>query len=141
MNSKLILTLPLLICLSACAAGANKSTLTCDHITPGKVCFGNGKAPVLVNTQANVVVDHENVCVSRNEYITFNITPPGKNDAGAVSIVAKDPNDTWLNGTNSPDKKKIEILVPGWVKIGGIHDYAIYVHGESCLDPRVEVLK
>lgn len=142
MNSKLLLILPLTICLAACATAGKTTATTCTHITPTSSCGGDKSFPIVtINTQAALVVDRSNVCATPNSTIEFRVVPPGKNDVGSVSIVAKDPADTWLNGTNSPDKKKIEILVPDWVKADEDYDYAIYVSGGACLDPRVEVLE
>lgn len=144
MNKKLLLILPFVICLSACEAGGKRGAMNCTSVNLNSACYGKNQshAPTLIiNTQVGLVIDHNNVCADRNSTITFNVVPPGKNDIGSVSIVAKNPEDTWLNGTNSPDKKKIEILVPDWVEVETGYEYAIHLSGGACLDPRVEVLK
>ena len=142
MNRKLLLILPLAFCLSACtAAMSSPPGRTCTVITPGASCDGDKNFPVVtINTQAGLVIDRSNVCAAPGSTIEFRVVPPGRNDVGSVSIRSKDPADTWLNGTNSPDKKKIEILVPDWVTDDD-YDYAIYMSGGTCLDPRVEVLE
>ena len=144
MNSKLLSVLPLMICLSACASVRSppSTASTCTTITPSSSCGGDKNFPIItINTQAGLVIDRSNACVTPGSTIEFRVVPPGQNDVGSVSISAKDPADTWLNGTNSPDKKKIEILVPDWVPTHEEYDYAIYTSGGTCMDPRVEVLE
>ena len=142
MNSKLLLVLPLMICLSACATVRSSPSTTCTIITPGSSCGGDKNFPIVtINTQAGLVIDRSNVCATPGSTIEFRVVPPGHNDVGSVSISAKIPTDTWLNGTNSPDKKKIEILIPDWVETDEEYDYAIYASGGTCVDPRVEVLE
>lgn len=142
MNSKILLVLPLMICLSACAALRSPADTTCTVITPDQSCGGDKNFPfVTINTQAGIVIDRSNVCATPGSTIEFRIVPPGKNDVGSVSISAKKSADTWLNGTNSPDEKKIEIVVPDWVSAGEKYDYTIYMSGGTCADPRVEVLE
>jgi len=141
MNSKLLLILPLMICLSACATTKGPPRASCLIITPDPTCDGDKNFPIItINTQAGLVVDRSNACVTRGSTIEFRVVPPGKNDVGSVSIRAKHPTDTWLNGTNSPDKKEIKILVPDWVTAEKAYDYDIYIDGGTCMDPRVEVL-
>ena len=142
MNSKLLLILPLMICLSACATVRSTPSTSCTVITPDSSCDGDENFPIVtINTQAGLVIDRSNACVTRGSKIEFRIVPPGLNDVGSVSIRAKDPADTWLNGTNSPEKKEIVILVPDWVTIEETYDYAIYMSSGTCMDPRVEVLE
>ena len=142
MNSKLLLILPLAFCLSACtAAVSSPAGRTCTVITPDSSCGGDKNFPIVtINTQAGLVVDRSNVCATPGSTIEFRIVPPGKNDVGSVSITPKNDTHTWLNGTNSPDKMKIEILVPDWVTAGD-YDYDIDMAGGTCMDPRVEVLE
>lgn len=142
MNSKLLFSLPLMICLSACATARLPTSTTCVSVTPPASCGGDKHFPIItINTQASIVIDRSNACVTRSSTIEFRVVPPGQNDVGSVSIRAKNPADTWLNGTNSPDKKKIVILVPDWVTTKETYDYAIYTSGGTCMDPRVEVLE
>jgi hypothetical protein len=141
MNSKLLLILPLMICLSACAGARVPPRATCLVIAPSASCGGDKHFPIItINTQAGLVVDRSNACATPGSTIEFRVVPPGQNDVGSVSIRAKDPGDTWLNGSNSPNKMKIEILVPDWVTTQEKYDYAIYTSGGTCMDPRVEVL-
>ena len=142
MNSKLLLVLPLMICLSACATVRSTPSTACTVMTPDSSCGGDKNFPIVtINTQAGLVIDRSNLCATPGSKIEFRVVPPGLNDVGSVSISAKDPADTWLNGTNSPDKKKIEILVPDWVTTKETYDYAIYTSSGTCMDPRVEVLE
>ena len=143
MNKKLLLILPLVICVSACATMQPSTTMTCMTITPDSNCGGDQHFPIVtINTQSGIVIDRNNACATPGAKIEFRVVPPGQNDVGSVSVRAKNPSDTWLNGTNSPDEKKIEILVPDWVEssdTGVDYDYAIYTSGGVCVDPRVEV--
>lgn len=142
MNSKLLLILPLMICLSACATVRSTSSTTCTYMAPDSSCDGDKNFPIVtINTQAGLVIDRSNVCATRGSKIEFRVVPPGLNDVGSVSISAKNPADTWLNGTNSPDKEKIEILVPDWVTTKEKYEYAISTSSGTCMDPRVEVLE
>lgn len=140
MNKKVLLILPFAIYLSACTAMAPTTTTTCMTITPDSNCGGDKNFPIVtINTQSGVVIDRSNVCATPGSTIEFRVVPPAHNDVGSVSIRAKDPADTWLNGTNSPDNKEIKILVPSWVTTGENYDYAIYTSSGTCVDPRVEV--
>jgi hypothetical protein len=140
MNKKALLILPLVVCLSACATVSSSTATTCKHVTPSPSCSGDKNFPsVTINTQVDLVVDRNNACAAPGSTIEFRVVPPGKNEIASVTIRSKDPAHTWLNGTNSPDKKKIEILVPDWVEVDQHYDYAIYTSSGTCMDPRVEV--
>jgi hypothetical protein len=55
-----------------------------------------------------------NLCVEPGDTVEMEIVPK-PTEAGTVFVVPKDLRDTWLIGTNYPDKNKVIITIPEWV--------------------------
>ena len=101
--------------------------------------MGNKNDPkVMINTNS-LDFSPGNVCAAPGTTITFTISPPPNNKVGTAAIIPKNPADTWLIGTNSPDKNKIEITVPAWVSLDTNHNYGFVTNDGKCIDPRVRV--
>ena len=98
---------------------------------------------VILNTES-LVVAPPNVCAMPGKTLVISVVPAANNKIGSVAIIPKNPKDTWLTGTNSPDKNEIRILVPNWVSggkasVGTNHDYGFVTIDGNCVDPRVNV--
>lgn len=141
MNNKILFVVALSYLLIGCATVNTMEGSTCTVISIDSECDGDRHYPaVTLNTQdATLDVHPSNVCANNESTIIFRVVPPGLNEVGSVSIVAKDSTNTWLIGSNSPDKKEIAIFVPDWVAADEEYDYSIYLADGRCVDPRVSV--
>lgn len=135
MNRKLLLVLLLIGVTMGCVP---ITPLTCEPYSgPTPPCSGDPNAPqVNLNTNTLSATPY---CVKakKGTFIIFRLTPHDKNELGSVEIFPKDPDDTWLEGTNDPYKDLIIISVPGTLEPGD-HDYGIKT-SDKCVDPRVSV--
>lgn len=140
MNRKILIVMPLGWILVGCVNTGPMNISNCDVYTgPVPPCEGNPNAPA-VNLNTNTLnVTPRCANAARSKTIVFTVVPPEKNKVGSVAIIPKNAEDTWLTGTNSPDKMKINILVPDWVASGD-HSYGIVASNGSCVDPRVHVV-
>ena len=95
----------------------NFDVSNCDVVVIPEPCEGKdtGQHFVTVNVQPTpIVVAPPNRCIDTGEFgreVTFNIAPASLAE-GTVWICPKDPANTWLKETNSPDNRKIIIEVP-----------------------------
>ena len=118
----------------------------CDSVTIPVDCEGKGTGQHFVNVNVQptpIIVAPPNRCIDTEDFgreVTFNITPASLAE-GTVRICPKDPADTWLEGDNSPDNRKIVIEVPerDYPVDGEIHDYTVVTTEGKCLDPRLDV--
>jgi hypothetical protein len=130
--------------MAGCAAtgGYGDDSQTTQCIEPPPItasCNNPGNVPRVVLTLANMNTNPASVCAVPGSTFVMQVAPaPG--DPGTVSVVAKDPTHTWLNGTNSPDPAFIEIDVPPWLAPGHYY-YGIYTRLGTCVDPRVEIIR
>ncbi|MBT8144755.1 MAG: hypothetical protein KJO55_08640 [Gammaproteobacteria bacterium] len=121
----------------------------CDILVIPRNCnnpVGGPNAPVVNFNTNGMTVAPRNVCAKRNATLEFKVTPvnPGGNPRpkGSVSLVAKDLSNTWLIGTNSPDRNEISIPIPDYVDADEYYAYTLFVNdddGVRCVDPRVHV--
>ena len=138
MNGKLLISLFASLLLAG-GAIADEPVECIKVKVQGTKCDGDKHYPIVtINTQ-KVNLDRINVCAARKSTIEFRIVPPGRNVVGSVAVKAKKETNTWLNGRNSPDERKIEILVPEWLDNNTDHDYTIWLPNGECIDPRVHV--
>ena len=140
MNKRTFLVLSISLTLIACS-GADKSTiLHCARDTgPEPVCQGVPGNIVNINTKTWVFTPR---CIEagKTETITFNLAPPPDNPPGSTTIRSKNPEDTWLNGVNSPNGHMITIAVPEWVALD-YYSYGVFKSNGDCFDPRVRIVR
>jgi hypothetical protein len=79
-----------------------------------------------------------NRCVSPGDTVEMEIVPR-PSAAATVFVVPKNLRDTWLIGTNYPDKDKIIITIPTSVRRYSDHDYGFLTNNGKCADPRFHV--
>lgn len=138
MNKKILFVLPLCGLFVSCAPMDTTPDECVSFVYSGD-CDGDKHFPLVTLNTNTLNISPKRVCAVRESTIEFRVVPPGKNDVGSVTVRAKDPLDTWLNGSNSPDEMKIEIFIPAWVEPEEDYDYAIYLSDGQCIDPRVRV--
>ncbi len=140
MNRKILFVLPLSWIAVGCATVGVSSPGDCHvaSIIPD-VCQGPKDKPKVNFNTNKLEPKPANVCAAPGTTLVIQITPVAQNKIGSVAVVPKNPNDSWLAGTNSPDKKEIKILIPDWVEEGR-HDYGFVTFDGKCLDPRVHVV-
>ena len=141
MNRMILFVLPLGLLLASCASVQVAAPGDCHVVSViDHKCSGKKNDPK-VNFNTNTLkANPANVCAAPGKTLVIMITPPADNKIGSVAVVAKDKNDSWLSGTNSPDKKKIEIYIPPWIS-DGPHDYGFLTFDGKCLDPRIHIIK
>lgn len=138
MNKKLLISLFAGLLLAGGAVWAQE--VECQPMkVKDKDCQGDKHYPVVRIDTEKKVISPELVCAALESVIEFRVKPPGKTAAGAVAVRAKDAANTWLVGTNYPQKKKIDVLVPEWVTKDKNYGYNIYFEDGSCIDPRINV--
>ena len=144
--NKNVLLLPIFVLITVgCAAngGAGKDAqpLACIEPQPSTgPCNGNPENPQVNLNLQTMKANPPNVCANPGSTIKVNISPE-PDSPGTVSVVAKNPTNTWLNGTNSPDSKTISIYVPEWVSLGGDNYYGFTTNLGTCVDPRVQIIR
>ena len=144
MNGKLLISLCTSLLLASGAGAAWAQEVDCTPI-PKKdkdtECQGSRTYPLVTINTVTKKLSPEWVCADRGSVIEFRVVPPGKTESDSVDVKAKakDESNTWLIGANYPDKTKIEVRVPMWVKSDTIHDYNIFFKDGTCVDPRVHV--
>ncbi len=128
---------------AACSQGGGKQATTMsfpDSCEPVRYqrCTGDPNVPHLnMNTQGNIRVNPSNVCANKGETLKFNITPNNP-DRGFVFILPKNPDNTWLFGSNNLNRGEIEIDIPDGIP-DGEYEYYVLLDDGRCLDPRVHV--
>ena len=139
MNKTILFVLPLSLMLASCASVMVSAPGACHvaSVIP-TVCTGKKDDPKVNFNTNSLKASPPNVCAGRGETLEITIEPVAQNKIGSVAVIPKDPKDSWLVGTNSPDKKKIEILIPPWVAEGD-HDYGFLTFDGKCLDPRINI--
>jgi hypothetical protein len=145
MDIRILFVLTLSWMLVACEKPGILDVSKCEKYTAVvSACTGEKNDPkVTINTES-LNVAPPNVCAMPGTTLVITVVPPAKNKIGSVAIIPKNPKDAWLTGTNSPDKTKIEILIPNWVSggepgVGTNHDYGFVTIDGKCIDPRVNV--
>jgi len=141
MNGKLLISLFAGLLLAAGAGAAWAEDTDCEPIElKDKSCRGHDRhyPKVVINTETKEI-HPEFVCTAHESVIEFRVVPPGKTAVGAVAVKAKDRSNTWLIGTNYPDKKRIDVIVPEWLENSSVHHYNIIFEDGSCIDPRIHV--
>lgn len=139
MNGKFLISLFAGLLLAVGAGATSAQEVKCDLvIIKDKKCQGIRSYPLVTINTVTKKLSPEFVCAAIGSVIEFRVVPPGKTESDSVDVKAKDESNTWLIGTNYPDKKKIEVRVPTWVKKGD-YKYNIYFKDGTCIDPRVNV--
>jgi hypothetical protein len=144
MNKKALLLVPLGLLIAGCAAtnGLGGSPQPTACIEPDPItgpCTGNPVDPKVTLNLNTMKANPPNVCASPGSTIEVSLAPP-PGMTGTVSVVAKDNANTWLNGTNAPDPKKILIEVPAWIPPGPNYYYGFNTSLGTCVDPRVDII-
>jgi len=78
-----------------------------------------------------------NRCVEAGDIVELELVP-APSAVATVFVVPKNLTDTWLIGTNYPDKDKIIITIPESVPKYSDHLYGFLADGK-CADPRFRV--
>ncbi|MDJ0813815.1 MAG: hypothetical protein QNJ23_08800 [Woeseiaceae bacterium] len=144
MNKKALLLVPLGLAIAGCATtnGYGEQPQPAACIVPDPIegpCNGNPANPK-VNLNLNTMkASPPNVCANPGTTIEIKLSPPPRM-TGTVSVVAKNKTNTWLNGTNAPDPRKIFIYVPGWIAPGDDYYYGFTTSLGTCVDPRVDII-
>ncbi len=110
----------------------------CVVYEPVKQCTGDKNDPKVTLNLITMKANPPNVCGAPGETIVVSLVPPPE-IVGSVAVVPKNFADTWLLGTNSPDKEKINIAIPAWVPLETNHDYGFVTKAGKCADPRLRV--
>lgn len=84
----------------------------------------------------DIYLSPQHICVARTRTITFQLAQ--NPEEGTVRTEGKDEASSWLDGTNSPDRRRITIQVPADVALETFK-YNVYWEGKNSLDPRVSV--
>jgi len=140
MNGKLLISLLAGLLLAGGTGVVWADDVVCAPIdVKDKECRGDKDYPIVtINTNTKKIAP-EFICAARDSVIEFRVVPPGRNYVGTVAVKAKKETNTWLNGRNSPDERKIKILVPDWVVVETDHYYNVVFGDGTCIDPRVHV--
>ena len=135
MNKKICVLLIPVVALAGCAP----QVLIFPEGCPGNSTKTNNIA-IVPSGNAKVRAVPEHVCVAEGSVITLVI--PDGDDVGTIRSEPKDkddPEQTWLNGTNNPNPKRIELQVPNPANLEMRYEYEIHWQGKDPLDPRVTV--
>lgn len=90
---------------------------------------------ITIVRQAHIVAPL-NYCASAGDDIQVSVAPYN-GPVGTVETIAKDPANTWLNGTNDPDPNGFELIVPA--DVSGEYDYKVVFSDGYCIDPMIKV--
>ncbi len=138
MKMKLLLVLSASLLVSSCTTTGIVGAQNCVVHQPPVDCTDTPVSPAVTLNLTTMKANPPNVCAGPGETITIKLVPEPA-EVGTVAVVPKNFADTWLIGTNSPDKGKIEIEVPAWVPTITNHDYGFVTSTGDCADPRVHV--
>lgn len=139
MNGKFLISLFAGLLLAVGAGAAWAQEVKCDPVKiKDQKCQGIRTYPLVTINTVTKELSPEFVCAVIGSVIEFRVVPPGRTESDSVDVKAKDESNIWLIGANYPDKKKIEVRVPTWVKEGE-YKYNIYFKDGTCIDPRVNV--
>ena len=135
---KILIILSLSFLLVACEKANFNSIAHAPHcVSHGpSLCIDVGDPNVTLNLNS-MKANPSNRCVSPGDTVEMELVPPPA-AAATVFVVPKNLTDTWLIGTNYPDKDKITITIPEWVPKYSDHDYGFLADGK-CADPRFHV--
>lgn len=138
MNNKFLFALTVSVLVVACEPMQRTLPGECDTIDI-PACTGSASNPKLGITlvRDGIRVGPRNVCVNANTTIEVSMHPR-QSEYGTVKTVPKDPNDSWLEGSNDTDLNSFDIVVPE-LPSGKDYDYTIIRSNGVCLDPRVHV--
>jgi hypothetical protein len=79
-----------------------------------------------------------NVCVKMGTMVKFTVHPTPKPTVTYASV-PKDPNDTWMNSSNTPEDPGVfSFQVPDKLDPGE-YDYLVVSGDGFCVDPRITV--
>ena len=141
MKRKMLIALTAGVLSAGCATNNGPlGTTNCTVHDPTMSCTGNPNDPKITLNLNTMKANPPNVCARPGQTLDISIVPPPQTSVGNVAVVPKDIADTWLIGTNSPNKLKISILIPDWVEEGTDHDYGFVTSSGKCADPRVHVM-
>lgn len=141
MDKKFLIVFLTGLLVAACATPkAPLGTTDCTVHEPTNSCTGNPDMPKVSLNLTTMKANPPNVCARAGKTIDVSIVPPPAASVGNVAVVPKDFADTWLIGTNVPNKLKIEIKIPDTVPFGTDHDYGFVTSDGKCADPRVHVM-
>ena len=137
MNRKLLFVLPLSWMMVGCVA---IKSIDCPPYTgPIKECSEkqNPQAPMVTLNTNSMHATPECVRAEKGSTLIFRITPKANLELGAVEIIPKNKDDTWLAAKNDDYEDLIIIPVPNNISLGE-HKYG-FKAGDKCVDPRVSV--
>jgi len=112
---------------------ANPQDPPCVVMTPTENC--SNPPGITIHLKSHKVTP-ANFCAEAGKTIRVNVVP--RNDpVETVQTIAKDPANTWLNGTSASDPKGFELYVPA--DASGGYDYKVVFSDGYCIDPRISV--
>ena len=143
MNKKILIVLALSGILLGCSQApiAPDTSALANCRTQGSwFCKGDPQNPTVnLNTKSGKLkASPYCVKVNTGTQIKINLTPPGNKALNTVEIIPKDPDHTWLAGTNSASQDEIIIDVPNDLDEKERYYYGIKTDTD-CVDPRAKV--
>jgi hypothetical protein len=139
MRIKILVVLSLGWLLSSCTTFNVLGAKNCVVHDPTDSCTGKPNDPKVTLNLNTMKANPPNVCARPGLTIDVKLVPEPA-ALGSVAVVPKNFLDTWLIGTNSVDKGKIEIEIPDSVPEGTDHDYGFVTSAGKCADPRAHVM-
>jgi len=135
---KILIMLSLSFLLVACEEAYFSNSARAPRCESPVLSKCNPGNPTVTLHLSNMKATPPNRCVKAGDTVEMEIRPaPAK--AGTVFVVPKNLRDTWLIGTNYPDKNKIIITIPKTVPRYSDHDYGFLTPNGKCADPRFRV--
>ena len=146
MNKRALLVVSIAMLIAGCVTPEDPQsmgplgTVNCAVHEPTDSCTGNPDDPKVTLNLNTMKANPPNVCARAGKTINISIVPTQAASVGNVAVVPKSSTDTWLIGTNVPDKLKITIPIPNDIAFGTDHDFGFVTSDGKCADPRVHVM-
>jgi hypothetical protein len=138
MMQKILIILSLSFLLVACEKAYINNSAHAPHCKSTALSVCNPGDPKVKLHLNNMKATPPNLCVEPGDTVEMEIEP-APSAVATVFVVPKNLTDTWLIGTNYPDKDKIIITIPEWVPEYSDHDYGFLTNNGDCADPRFRV--
>lgn len=119
-----------------------RSTTCVDHGPPApcpdRQDRNNPRVTLNLNT---MMANPPNVCAHPGTTLEVSLVPPEVATTIEVFLLPKDFADTWLLGTNNPDKENIHVPIPASIPPDESYwyEYGFVTSTGECTDPRLRV--
>ncbi len=146
MYNKILLIAALSLCLLACTKTSSPTgTSAAQRMPPGPNPEGCSVVQLNLTLKVNsiMLVPPEPKCVIAGTSVKIKVNTPGDKvpiSVGSVTTKPKTGTPDWLNGSNSPDKREINLDIPSGATVGMVYSYDIDIAGHGKLDPKVKVV-